>query len=189
MTGVGPLLIPFGVFVLVWIVAAAFTKKTVRSVSMREQSPHAIAAIISAVLLLTLLGRVAPSMLTRFIPSTPVTRAFAYVCAYAGIAFAIWARFTLGSLWSGTITLKEDHRLVQSGPFAITRHPIYSGLLLACLGLTIFLGSLHALLAYAILAAAFAFKANTEETLMRETFGDEHRAYTARVHMLIPYVW
>ena len=78
---------------------------------------------------------------------------------------------------------------MQSGPFAITRHPIYSGILLAGLGIAVFIGSLHALLAFLILLAAFAVKIDREEALMRETFGDEHRAYADRVRKVVPYIW
>ena len=50
----------------------------------------------------------------------------------AGLAFAVWARVHLGRNWSGTVTVKENHELIRSGPYAIVRHPIYTGLLLAC---------------------------------------------------------
>ena len=52
----------------------------------------------------------------------------------AGIAFAVWARHYLGRNWSGTVTVKQDHELIRSGPYRLVRHPIYTGLLLAILG-------------------------------------------------------
>ncbi len=53
---------------------------------------------------------------------------------FAGCVFAIWARLTLGSNWSGRATVKADHELVTDGPYAVARHPIYTGLLLAVSG-------------------------------------------------------
>jgi protein-S-isoprenylcysteine O-methyltransferase Ste14 len=51
-----------------------------------------------------------------------------------GCAFAIWARATLGSNWSSLVTVKQDHELILRGPYAVVRHPIYSGVLLALTG-------------------------------------------------------
>src|ERR1044071_1070135 len=48
-----------------------------------------------------------------------------------GIGLAVWARFHLGSYWSGTITLKEGHRVIRTGPYRLVRHPIYVGLWVA----------------------------------------------------------
>ena len=54
--------------------------------------------------------------------------------AAAGVAFAIWARHELGANWSGTVTIKEGHRLVRRGPYAVVRNPIYTGFVAATLG-------------------------------------------------------
>ena len=58
----------------------------------------------------------------------------------AGIAFAFWARFTLGRNWSGTVTVKEQHELVVRGPYRIVRHPIYTGFTLGMLGTALVVG-------------------------------------------------
>lgn len=61
-----------------------------------------------------------------------------------GLAFAVWARIHLGRNWSGTVTVKEDHELIRSGPYGIVRHPIYTGLLLAIAGTAIVFGEWRA---------------------------------------------
>ena len=102
---------------------------------------------------------------------------------------AIWARFVLGRNWSGTVTVKQDHELVRSGPYALVRHPIYSGLLLAFLGTAVARGDLAALLGVALAAATLHFKTATEESFMTEQFGAGYMEYKREVKSLIPFVW
>jgi hypothetical protein len=66
------------------------------------------------------------------------------VLVAAGIAIAWWARLYLGRLWSGTVTAKANHRVVDTGPYALVRHPIYSGLLLSIYATMIAKGTIGA---------------------------------------------
>ena len=86
----------------------------------------------------------------RFVSDTKVTEGIGLAMIVAGMAFSIWARRHLGQFWSARVTLKVDHELIQSGPYARVRHPIYSGLLLAMLGTALFIGEWRALLGVAI---------------------------------------
>jgi len=86
------------------------------------------------------------------------------------------------------VTIKEGHELVTSGPYALVRHPIYTGLLLALLGSTLALGDLRAVLAFALAAGALWHKLRIEERWMRQQFGDAYQAYSRRVAALIPFV-
>ena len=52
----------------------------------------------------------------------------------AGLLFTWWARVYLGRLWSGSVTRKVEHHVVDSGPYGLVRHPIYSGIILASIG-------------------------------------------------------
>ena len=63
----------------------------------------------------------------------------------AGLAFAVWARVELGRNWSGSVTVKEGHELIRSGPYAYVRHPIYTGLIAALIGTAVIIGTLRAL--------------------------------------------
>jgi len=102
---------------------------------------------------------------------------------------AIWARHTIGTNWSGIITLKEGHALVQTGPYVIVRHPIYSGLILAMLGSAIVLGELRGLLSVGLMPLSFTRKMNDEERLMKTQFPKEYPEYQARVKRLIPFLY
>lgn len=108
--------------------------------------------------------------------------------AACGLAFAVWARRRIGRNWSATVTLKRDHELVTSGPYAWVRHPIYTGLLAGFLGSAIALGQWRGLLALAIVYLALLRKYRLEERWMRERFGIAYDAYRARVKALMPFL-
>ena len=105
----------------------------------------------------------------------------------AGFLFAWWARWTLGTLWSASVTRKAGHRVVDRGPFALVRHPIYTGLLLAGVASAAAGGTTPALAGVALFALGFRDKARLEERFLSETLGAEYDAYRSRVPMLVPF--
>jgi protein-S-isoprenylcysteine O-methyltransferase Ste14 len=106
----------------------------------------------------------------------------------AGVAFAIWAREHLGKLWSGTVTLKEGHHIVQSGPYRLARHPIYTGILTGIVGVVLARGDLASVAALVLFALGVARKIAIEEKLLSSRFGDEYAAYRAKVRAIIPFI-
>jgi protein-S-isoprenylcysteine O-methyltransferase Ste14 len=107
----------------------------------------------------------------------------------AGFAFAWWARLHLGRFWSSGITRKEGHRLIDTGPYALVRHPIYTGLIAAALATAGAEGTAPAMLGGAMMALGLWFKARLEERFLREELGPEtYNAYRRRVPMLIPFM-
>ena len=110
------------------------------------------------------------------------------VLAIVGILFAWWARIYLGRLWSGSITRKEGHRVVDTGPYAIVRHPIYTGIFLATVAVAVLKGNLYAFTGAFLIVAGFWIKARLEERFLSEQLGPEtYAAYRCRVPMLIPF--
>lgn len=120
----------------------------------------------------------------------PVDGAGAWVLALltlAGLLFAWWARIHLGRLWSGSITRKEGHRVIDTGPYALVRHPIYTGLIFALFTSAIAAATASAIAGAALLAFGLWFKARIEERfLMAELGADAYGSYRRRVPMLIP---
>jgi protein-S-isoprenylcysteine O-methyltransferase Ste14 len=106
----------------------------------------------------------------------------------AGVAFTVWARITLGRNWSSEVTLKEDHELIESGPYAVARHPIYTGLLLMGLGTAINYGRLIGFILLFSVCGAIWWKARQEERIMSRHFPDAYAEYRTRVHAIIPFV-
>lgn len=103
--------------------------------------------------------------------------------------FAWWARLHLGRLWSGAITRKEGHRLIDTGPYALVRHPIYTGLIAAALVTAVAEETLQALLGAALITLGLWGKAALEERFLRQEFGPVlYDAYCRRVPMLIPFL-
>jgi protein-S-isoprenylcysteine O-methyltransferase Ste14 len=115
----------------------------------------------------------------------------AWACAVAetaGFAFCWWARAHLGKLWSGTITKKADHRVVDTGPYGLVRHPIYTGILLAVVATTIAKGTALGIVGAVLLTAGLYLKARMEEAWLRDELGAEaYDAYRRRVPMLVPF--
>lgn len=108
------------------------------------------------------------------------------VCAL-GVALATLARVHLGRNWGIPMSRKEDPELVTSGPYAVIRHPIYAGALLAMLGST--LGeSVFWLLPLVLFGSYFIYSARREERLMIERFPQQYPAYRRRTKMLLPFV-
>ncbi|MGH9416048.1 MAG: methyltransferase family protein [Terriglobales bacterium] len=108
------------------------------------------------------------------------------VLAVAGLGYTCWARASLGQYWSGIVALKQDHKLVQSGPYRSVRHPLYTGLLAATAGAALAFGFWRSLLGAALLWAAFLSRARREDALLGSQFGAEFDAYRAHTGRLLP---
>ncbi len=109
------------------------------------------------------------------------------ICAL-GLLVSIWSRRALGDEWSRDVELKQGHKLVEGGPYAFARHPIYTGHLLMGLGTAIGSGQLIAFVGLALFFVGFWIKLRQEEKLLVRSFPEEYPAYRARVRALIPHV-
>ena len=125
----------------------------------------------------------------RIFEPSQVTAAVGLVVTAVGLVFAVVARLYIGTNWSALIQVKEGHELIQTGPYAVVRHPIYSGLMLATLGTAIAYGELSGFLGFVMVVAAWGYKARLEESAMLGQFGTQYEAYRARVKGLVPLVW
>jgi protein-S-isoprenylcysteine O-methyltransferase Ste14 len=106
-----------------------------------------------------------------------------------GFLFCWWARLHLGRLWSSGVTRKEGHVVVESGPYALVRHPIYTGVLTAAFASAALQGTLVAFAGAILMTAAFTWKARLEENFLRAELGAAaYDAYAKRVAMLVPFV-
>jgi protein-S-isoprenylcysteine O-methyltransferase Ste14 len=104
----------------------------------------------------------------------------------ASTVFTLWARFSLGTMWSQAPKVKDDHQLRTHGPYAVTRHPIYTGLLAMMLGATLLSGIGQWIVLFPLGLIVFEVKIHMEERLMVATFPDEYPQYRRRVPQLVP---
>jgi protein-S-isoprenylcysteine O-methyltransferase Ste14 len=179
----------WAVFALVWLVAAPFSRRNVRHEGMARLVYGIPLACGVGLLFTTRAARFVPVLGARLLPEGDALGVAGVALSAAGVAVAFWARAHLGRMWSGAITLKEGHRLVDTGPYRLARHPIYTGILLGLIGTFVIVGTVGGLLGLAIIVGGLVVKLGREERLMAESFGDEHAAYRARVKRLVPFVW
>jgi protein-S-isoprenylcysteine O-methyltransferase Ste14 len=172
--------VAWGALALYWLITWFSAKKPARAESMRERWTHLSFLIAGALLLLKqdwplafLQGRLYPDLMWF--------RWTGVAFEFLGSAFAIWARYTLGTNWSAEVQIKESHTLIRKGPYGFIRHPIYSGILLMLVGDAVAVGEVRAYLALLLIAIGFARKAKMEESYLAGEFGlafDEHRRRT-----------
>ena len=175
------------VFVSVWLIASVSIKRAVFRESAGERARYWL-LLVAAYVLLTQGKRFPCPLSSIYIARTALSGWIGAVFCAVGLALAVWARLVLGRNWSGVVTLKEDHELVQRGPYRFVRHPIYTGLQCMFLGTAIAYGTLAALGAVPLVFVSFWIKLGKEERLMLKQFPDDYRDYQRRVKRLVPFV-
>jgi protein-S-isoprenylcysteine O-methyltransferase Ste14 len=173
-------------WVLYWVISALSAKTTQRRESLGSRLSHVVPLLIGVALIVW--PRVPWEWLSlRLLPPGPLKYVPGVVLLALGLAFTVWARVYLGRNWSGTVTLKEGHELIRSGPYTYVRHPIYTGLLVALLGSAVACGELRAMIGLGLVAGAFIRKLRIEERFMREIFPGQYERYCAEVPALVPF--
>jgi protein-S-isoprenylcysteine O-methyltransferase Ste14 len=172
-------------FFVVWTSLAFITKKTV----LRRGSPFRLVFIVVIFAVVAAHPHGHGWAIDHHLWTPPLVVALAGgVVAMIGVAFAIWARVTIGRNWSGSVTLKEDHELQTNGPYALVRHPIYTGLYAMCLGTAITFGEIANVLIFVVAVLTFTLKIRSEESLMCEAFPNEYPEYRQRVKSVVPFL-
>jgi protein-S-isoprenylcysteine O-methyltransferase Ste14 len=176
------------VWLLSWVAAAAFWKAPPQKrVARRDAWISQLLVIAGAVLLFHS---------TRRLLNEPQLWHVGYGggdalagVALLGVLFAWWARIHLGRLWSGIITIKQDHRVVDTGPYGLVRHPIYTGLIVSILATAAAQATVTGLIGAAAIVAGLYVKARIEERFLTTELGaDAYDSYRRRVPMLVPFL-
>ena len=175
------------IWIIYWRLADRNLKVATRSESVVSRAAH-IAPLILAALLLALPSLPGGFLCGRVFPSTEITYWSGVVVLVAGLLFSVWARIHIGRNWSGIVTLKQEHELIQSGPYRLVRHPIYTGLLLGFIGTAIARDEWRGWLAVLIALAALWRKLRLEERWLTEQFGETYSQYRDKVASLIPFI-
>ena len=183
-----PLVIGYGlwlIFVISWNVTAR-PAPTIATPGARRERLYGLVIAFGLMMMV-----VAPFLLVKRgfqIWVTPPLLAWAMLLVIAaGVALCWWARLHLGRLWSDTVTRKEGQRVVDTGPYGLVRHPIYTGFIVMDAGLAILCGSALALAGVAVITVGLWIKARLEEQFLSEELGAAaYSSYKARTPMLVP---
>ena len=175
------------VWLLSWVAASFWSGRTQRRVGTLETWTYRAAMIAGGILLVPWTAWTLAET-----PLWDVGYGGAYVLAavmVAGLTFTWWARVHLGRLWSSAITRKEGHRIVDTGPYGVVRHPIYTGIIVGLLATAAAEATVTALVGAALIIFGLWLKASSEERfLMVELGPDAYGPYCRRVPMLIPFL-
>lgn len=176
------------VFLLYWQIKAAGTKTTERLEPAISRIVRALTFLIVIVLFSTtriplpwLYRQLWPSGIWPFWIGVAVT--------IGGLLIAVWAREHLGSNWSRSVTIKQSHELITTGPYALVRHPIYTGILTGFLGTAIALSELRGFIGFALISLVLWAKLRMEEEWMRSQFGETYSTYVRQTAALVPYLF
>lgn len=176
-------------FIVLWWLAAFASKRTVQRQTGGSRLLQSGIVLIGVVFLFNLghiFTRGWPAR--HIIPRTESWVLAGAVLTVAAMLFAVWARTILGSNWSGRVTIKQDHQLILSGPYAFVRHPIYTGMLAALLGTALVYGETRCFVGLFICGIGLWLKSRTEEQFMMRQFGEQYAHYRQRVRALVPFV-
>ena len=173
------------IWLVTWILAAGWSARVASHHDLGAESPSRVLTLAAIVMLLASYWPVAWGVLW----TTPPTIAWSmFLIVVLGLAFTWTARLHLGPLWSSTSAPTEDHRIVDTGPYGIVRHPVYAGLLLAVIATAIERGRIESVAAALVLIAGVSLRAKLEERFLRRDLGDDvYGSYRRRVPMLVPF--
>ena len=176
----------WGIVIVTWIAAALYgSRKQPRG--RRQGSDTAAVWRIASVAAAVVVYRVTRDDLRHATDHSWWLELPGLLLLVASTCFTIWARVSLGPMWSASPNvLQSHHQLRTDGPYAVTRHPIYTGLFGMLLG-TVLLNGLGDSLAFLVVGVAFlGTRIPIEERLMSKTFPDEYAHYRERVPRFVP---
>lgn len=176
------------VMVFYWAIAARFVKRSQDRGVFRRGIAMRLGLALTIIVAIALARRsidLHALQLAEF-RSVPMAVSGAII-ATAGAILAFAARASIGRNWGTPGSRKTDTELVTSGPYALVRHPIYTGILLMMIGTAVGIVPTWWLVAAAA-GAYFVQSARAEERFMAERFPDAYPAYRARTKMLLPFL-
>jgi protein-S-isoprenylcysteine O-methyltransferase Ste14 len=175
-------------FLLYWQIKAANTKSTQRL----EPAASRILRVFIFAIAIALLAIPRIPLPWLYLPLWPgglLPFWLGAAVTIAGLLFAVWAREHLGRNWSRSVTIKQDHELITTGPYALVRHPIYTGILTGFLGMAIAISQVRGLIVFVLIFLAFWIKFRMEERWMRFEFGEAYATYAHKTAALVPYLF
>lgn len=176
------------ILALYWVVSSWSVKKTIKRQSGWQRITYILCVCIGFALLFQEQSFI-PFLNKSVLPQTDIWKWVGLMACFSGLLLSFAARIWLGKNWSAQITIKENHELVETGPYRISRNPIYTGFLLAFCGTAMSLGLIKGYLGIVVLLICLLIKISGEEKFMLELFTDRYRNYQKKVKKLIPFLY
>lgn len=178
----------------IWMLWSALWWVLARNVKVTARRQPALPRLLNMALLILAAALLAvphlpmPGLDVRLLPGSQekLWAALGAALTLLGLLFTVWARVHLGRNWSGVAAVKAGHELITGGPYRWVRHPIYSGMALAFLGMAAANGQWRGVLALALALIAIVQRIFVEERFMRQQFGAAYDAYARGVRALVP---
>lgn len=187
--GLAVVYVCWSVFCLVWLVGLLYNARHAPPVA-RRGSPRSslVSGLVVVVVLAALRAAVPPAAWQAVAYRAVWLGALGTVLLVAATVFIVWARWSLGTMWTSSAVLKVGHQLHTDGPYRVTRHPIYTGLLGMLAG-TVMIGGLGLWLVIMVIGVVIAeVKLHAEERLLSEQFPEEYAEFRRRVPQLVPFL-
>jgi protein-S-isoprenylcysteine O-methyltransferase Ste14 len=176
-------------WLVTWLAASLWSSQSLKRAGIAQELLYRALMFVGVVLLFSFYSN-HYDIQYRFwdVPRGAVAWVLPAVVA-VGLSFAWWARTHVGHLRSSSVTRKTERRIVDTGPYAAVRHPIYTGIMLAAFATAVAHGTPSSFLGAAIMTVAWIVKARLEERFLRAELGSEvYDAYAKRVPMLVPFL-
>ena len=173
----------WGAFGLAWLAGAIFYDS--RAPATRARSRFGSTVLIGVVIVTALSIALPRADWRSLAVHTTWARVTGLVLLLAATVLTVWARVALGTMWSAAPTVKQEHQLRTTGPYAITRHPIYTGMLGMLLGSLLLSGG-RWVIAFPFYLVLLELKIRVEEKLMLAEFPDAYPRYRQQLPQLIP---
>lgn len=176
----------WALFALSWLVAAWWRAPSDKTIGLRAEIPYRAVLTVGGLIFAVPARNYHGPLRFWYVNATE-----AWICVAViaiGFAFSWWGRIYLGPLWSGNVDRKGEHAVVDTGPYAIVRHPIYTGILMAVFATCAAKGTAWGIAGAVIITIGLWMKARLEEGWLREELdAGAYEAYRGRVSMLVPW--
>ena len=174
-------------WVISWIVASFWSGRTKAHVPISEAWVYWLPIVLGSIMLLPVTEREFGAR-QLYHPGESGTYLAAAIVVI-GISFTWWGRIHLGRFWSNAITHKEDHRIIDTGPYGVVRHPIYTGQIIGLFASGLAIATWTAMVGVLLIAFGQWQKARLEERFLSAELGAEaYGAYSRRVPMIVPFL-
>ena len=172
----------WGTVIFVWLIGAIYNYL---KVPVLRKGNNSVRILLPVVLVWVVMEHIPKNYWALITYENGWLKIFGSILLIIFTIFTIWSRIVLGKMWSGSAQIKENHKLRTEGPYNITRHPIYTGILGMLLG-TAFINDFGVYLAFFLYVfILFKVKINNEEKLLIETFGEEYKNFQKRTPQLL----